>query len=41
MQRLINILVPIFAGQRKPVRANLRPVDVTTNDFIDPRIGLR
>jgi hypothetical protein len=41
MQRLIDILVPIFAGQRKPLKANLRPADVTSNDFIDPRIGLR
>ncbi len=41
LQRLINIVAPIFAGQRKPIRANLTPADVTTNEFIDPSIGLR
>src|SRR6266511_3241328 len=41
LQRLINIVAPIFAGQRKPIRANLTPADVTTNEFIDPSISLR
>jgi hypothetical protein len=41
VQRLINILAPIFAGQRKPIRPNLAPGDVTTNEFIDPAISLR
>jgi hypothetical protein len=41
MRRLINILVPIFAGQRKPIRPDLTPGDVITNEFIDPSIGLR
>jgi hypothetical protein len=40
MQRLIGIVAPIFAGQRKPIRANLTPADVTTNEFIDPSIRL-
>jgi len=41
MKRLINILVPIFAGQHKQLRPNLAPADVTTNEFIDPSVGLR
>jgi hypothetical protein len=41
MRRLINIDVPIFTGQRKPIRPNLTPGDVTTNQFIDPSVGLR
>lgn len=41
IQRLINIVAPIFAGQRKPIRSNLAPTDVTTNEFIDPSVSLR
>src|SRR6266487_5347136 len=41
VQRLINIVVPIFNGEKKPVKANLTPADVVTNEFIDPSIGLR
>jgi hypothetical protein len=41
IRRLISILVPIFAGQRKPIRPNLAPGEVVTNEFIDPSIGLR
>ena len=41
LQRLINIVGPIFAGQRKPIKPNLTPADVGTNQFIDPAIGLR
>ena len=41
LQRLINIVVPIFNGEKKPIKANLTPADVVTNEFIDPSIGLR
>jgi hypothetical protein len=41
MRRLIGIVAPIFAGQRKPIRPNLTPGDVVTNEYIDPSIGLR
>jgi hypothetical protein len=41
LQSLINIARPIFAGQRKPIKPNLTPADVGTNQFIDPAIGLR
>lgn len=40
MRRLIGIVAPIFAGQRKPIRENLTPGDVTTNEFIDKAIRL-
>jgi hypothetical protein len=40
MQRMIDILTPIFAAQRKPIKAGLQPSDLYTNEFIDPSIGL-
>jgi hypothetical protein len=40
LQRMIDILTPIFAGQHKPIRAGLTPTDLATNDYIDPGIGL-
>jgi hypothetical protein len=41
LDRLIAITQPIFAGQRKPIKQGLGPVDVATNAYIDPSIGLR
>jgi hypothetical protein len=38
--RLIGILQPILAGQKKPIKDGLGPVDVTTNAYIDSSIGL-
>jgi hypothetical protein len=38
--RLIGITQPIFTGQHKQTKANLGPVDVATNAYIDPTIGL-
>lgn len=38
--KLITILQPIFAGQRRPIKGGLTPADVTTNAYIDPSIGL-
>ncbi len=40
LDRLLHIVGPIFAGQRKPIPADLGPVDVATNAYIDPSIGL-
>lgn len=40
VQKLLNIDLPIFAGQRKTLKPNLTPADIATNDFIDPAIGL-
>lgn len=39
VQRLINITRPIFAAKKKPIKTNLRPSDVVTNDFLNPEIG--
>src|SRR6266496_4527024 len=38
--KLIGILEPIFKGQNKPIKSGLGPVDVMTNAYIDPGIGL-
>ncbi len=40
LDRLLHIVAPIFAGQRKPIPTDLGPVDVGTNAYIDPSIGL-
>lgn len=41
VQRLIDIDKPIFATANKPIRDGLGPSDVTTNEFIDPGIGVK
>lgn len=40
IQRIIDIMTPILAGQRKPVKENLQPSDLFTNDYVDEGIGL-
>jgi hypothetical protein len=40
VEEIISIVVPIYTGQKKPVRAGLKAEDIATNEFIDPRIGL-
>ena len=40
LDRLIAITGPIFAGQKKPIKPGLGPVDVATNAYINPSIGL-
>jgi hypothetical protein len=40
IQRMIDILTPIFAAQHKPVKDGLKPADLYTNEFINPSIGL-
>ena len=40
LQRMIDILTPIFAGQNQPIRAGLIPAALVTDDYIDPSIGL-
>jgi len=39
VQRMIDITKPIFAAQKKPVKEGLKPSDVVTNEFINPKIG--
>ena len=41
IRRMVDILTPIFAAQRKPVKEGLKPGDLYTNDFIDTAIGLK
>jgi hypothetical protein len=41
IQRMIDIVTPILAGQRQPLKAGLKPSDLYTNEFIDPGIGVR
>ena len=40
VQRLIDIVTPILAGQRAPIKDGLKPQDLYTNEFIDPSIGV-
>jgi hypothetical protein len=40
VKRVIEIVTPIYTGQRKEVKAGLTPQDLVTNEFIDPSIGL-
>lgn len=40
VQRVIEIMTPILTAQKKPAKAGLRPEDIVTNEFIDPKIGL-
>jgi hypothetical protein len=40
VQRVLDIVMPIFAGQNKELKPNLKPEDVATNQFIDRTIGL-
>jgi hypothetical protein len=37
---VLEIVRPILAGRRQPLKATLRAEDLATNEFIDPRIGL-
>ncbi len=41
VQRVIDIVKPIFAGQKQPLPAGLTPTDLVTNAYIDPTIGTR
>jgi hypothetical protein len=40
VQRMIDILTPIYAAQHKEIKAGLKPSDLYTNEFINPAIGL-
>jgi hypothetical protein len=40
VQRMIEIVTPIFTAQRKPPKAGLRPEDIATNEFVDETIGV-
>jgi hypothetical protein len=40
IQEVIDIVTPIYAGQRRDIPADLSPEDLATNEFIDESIGL-
>jgi hypothetical protein len=40
VQKMIDILEPIYAKKNVKLKAGLKPADVETNQFIDPKIGL-
>jgi hypothetical protein len=40
VQRMIEIVTPIFTSQRKPPKAGLKPEDIATNEFVDETIGV-
>lgn len=41
VERMISILGPIFAAERKPIKDGLKPSEAFTNDFIDQQIGVK
>jgi hypothetical protein len=40
VQRMIDIVTPIFTAQRQPPKAGLKPEDIATNEYIDTSIGV-
>ncbi len=40
IQRVIEIVRPIYVTQRKDMKANLKPGDLATNEFLDESIGM-
>ena len=41
VQRMIEIVTPIFTAQNQPPKAGLKPEDIATNEYIDMSIGVR
>jgi hypothetical protein len=41
VQRIIEIVTPIFAAQKTPVKQGLTVSDLVTNEFIDPSVGVK
>jgi hypothetical protein len=40
LQRMIDIVTPIFTAQNQPPKSGLKPEDIATNEFIDSGIGV-
>jgi hypothetical protein len=40
VRKVIGIVGPIYAGQRKEVKTGLAPEDLVTNEYIDPSVSL-
>jgi hypothetical protein len=41
VRRMIDILTPVFAAQRKPVKDGIKATDLFTNEYLDSSIGLK
>jgi hypothetical protein len=41
VQKLIDVLLPIYAKKNAPLKDGIKPTDVYTNEFIDKSIGLK
>jgi hypothetical protein len=41
VQRIIQIVTPIFAAQKTPVKQGVTVADLVTNEFIDPSVGVK
>ncbi|MGC9666681.1 hypothetical protein ACNTMW_09010 [Planosporangium sp. 12N6] len=41
VQKVIDVVTPAFAGQRREVKPGLTVADLCTNEFVDASIGLR
>jgi hypothetical protein len=41
VQRIVDVVTPIFAGQRRPVKDGLKAEDLFTNEFIDATVSLK
>ena len=40
VKKVIDVVTPIYTGQRKEIKAALTAADLVTNEFIDPSVGL-
>jgi hypothetical protein len=40
VQKMIDIVSPIFTAQRQPPKEGLKPEDIATNEFVDMSIGI-
>jgi hypothetical protein len=40
LQRMIDIVTPIFTAQNQPPKSGLKPENIATNEFIDTSIGV-
>jgi hypothetical protein len=40
VERMLEIVTPIFTAQRKPPKEGLTAADIATNQFVDQAIGV-
>jgi len=41
VQRIMDITTPIFKASKTVPKTGLTPADIFTNEFLDPKIGLK